>query len=258
MNAMTVMSSSSFWMSILPLTIINGFFILGFIIFLIFFNPSKRHKDLDGRVVTNKFFSILQNYWFAITEPVVTLFIKLKFSPNTITFFGFFLSILAGIFYSQEKWGLAGWTLISSGVFDLFDGRLARATNRVTKSGAYLDAVMDRYSDGIILGGLAIAFKDYHLMFYFILICYIGFYTFSYAKARAEAYGVKCNVGYFQRPIRIICLGVTSIITPLLNFLFSVHFSFVFYILIGILGIGTILSSVYRLHYTFKKLNQNV
>lgn len=251
---MIVMSKYSFMFSILPLIIINSIFIIGFFIFIIFFNPRKRHKDLDGRVITNSFFATCQNYWFTITEPILTLFIKLKLKPNTITFIGFFLSIVAGYLYSDQKWGFAGWVLITSGVFDLFDGRLARATNKVTKSGAYLDAVMDRYSDGIILGGLAIAFRDHHLMFYNILLCYIGFYTFSYTKARAEAFGVKCDVGYFQRPVRIICLGVTSIMTPILNYLFSVQFANIFYILIAILGIGTILSSIYRLVYTFNRL----
>jgi CDP-diacylglycerol---glycerol-3-phosphate 3-phosphatidyltransferase len=251
---MTVMGDKTFIYSILPLIIINSIFIIGFFIFFIFFHPYRRHKDLENRVITNKFFAVFQNYWFSITEPILYIFIKFKITPNSITYFGFLLSILAGYFYSEQKWGLAGWTLISSGLFDLFDGRLARATNQVSKKGAYLDAVMDRYSDGIILGGLALAFKEHHLMFYFIIISYIGFYTFSYTKARAEAFGVTCNVGYFQRPIRIILLGITSIITPILNYLYSVKFANIFYVLIAILGIGTILSSIYRIYYTYKKL----
>jgi len=251
---MIVMGDKTFLYSILPLIIINSLFIIGFFIFFIFFHPYKRHADLEGRVTTNSLFAVLQNYWFTITEPILKVFIKLRIKPNYITFFGFLLSILSGYFYSQQKWGLAGWVLISSGVFDLFDGRLARATNSVSKKGAYLDAVMDRYSDGIILGGLAFAFKEHHLMFFFILISYIGFYTFSYAKARAEAFGIKCNVGYFQRPIRILLLGITSITVPILNYLYSVKFAKVFYVLIAILGVGTVLSSIYRVYYTFKKL----
>jgi len=251
---MIVMGDKTFLYSILPLITINSLFILGFIIFFIFFHPYRRHKDLEGRITTNKIFAVFQNYWFTITEPILKLFIKLKISPNSITYFGFFLSIIAGYFYSQQLWGLAGWTLISSGLFDLFDGRLARATNSVSKKGAYLDAVMDRYSDGVILGGLALAFKEHLLMFFFILLSYIGFYSFSYAKARAEAYGVKCSVGYFQRPIRIICLSLTSIFVPILNYVYSVKFANVFYVLIATLGVGTILSSIYRVYYTYKRL----
>lgn len=241
-----------FYASVVPLLAINGGFILGYIIYLLSGCNKKANqakKTSDSGIIIGS----LQNYWFAITNPFVDLLIKLKITPNFITVFGVFISIFAGLFFGMGLWGLAGWTMIAGGVFDLFDGRVARATNRVTKNGAFLDSVMDRYSDGAILTGLAWYFKDSWLLF-FVLLCFVGFYTVSYAKARSEASGVKCDVGTFQRPERIFMLGLSSIFTPILSYYSDIETPLLIYSVIIILGVGTVITSIYRTNYSFRRI----
>jgi CDP-diacylglycerol---glycerol-3-phosphate 3-phosphatidyltransferase len=246
-------TNNEFYISIIPLLIINGGFISGYFIFLLLGHGKKRHKDLVGRTESKMLWHSLEDYWFTITEPFVRFFVRAGITPNMITLFGLSLSILSGFFFWGQHWGLGGWIMISGGVFDLFDGRVARASNKVTKAGAYLDSVTDRYSDGAILGGLALAFRDHWLLIP-IILCFIGFFSVSYAKARAEASGIKCDVGIFQRPERIFSLGLCAIFSPILSYYSGIESPILIYAVITVLGIGTIFTSAYRIYYSFKKL----
>ncbi|MEI6079574.1 MAG: CDP-alcohol phosphatidyltransferase family protein [bacterium] len=245
--------SNEFYLSIIPLIGVNGGFILGYIMFLLLGYGKIRHKDLKGRSESRLILSSLENYWFTITSPCVKLFIKAGITPNIITMFGLSLSIIAGFFFWQGHWGLAGWIMIAGGVFDLFDGRVARATNKVTKAGAYLDSVTDRYSDGFILGGLALAFRDSWALIP-TLLCFIGFFGVSYARAKAEASGIKCSVGFFQRPERIFSLGLCAIFSPIVSYYANIQYPILIYFIVTVLGIGTLITSVYRVYYSFKRL----
>jgi CDP-diacylglycerol---glycerol-3-phosphate 3-phosphatidyltransferase len=234
------------------LLIINGGFIAGYLLFLAL-GKHKKAKSAAKKSESGLIIFSLQNYWFSITDPLVNLLIKMSVTPNAITIFAVFISIAAGVLFAQGSWGAAGWVMITGGVFDLFDGRVARATNKVTKGGAYLDSVLDRYSDGAILAGLAWAFRDSWLLF-FVILCFIGFYSVSYTKARAEASGVKCDVGTFQRPERIFSLGLSAIFSPILSYYMNWETPVLIYLVIIVLGLGTVATSVYRIVYTFKKL----
>lgn len=244
---------NDFYASIIPLIVINGGFILGYIIFLLLGKGNIRHKDLKSSTDSKIIAISLQNYWFTITQPLINLLIKLRITPNMITIFGVAVSGFSGFLFANKYWGSAGWVMIAGGVFDLFDGRVARATNSVSKQGAYLDSVMDRYSDGLILGGLAIAFRD-HWLLYAIILCFIGFYSVSYTKARAEASGVKCDVGLFQRPERIFSLGLSAIFSPLFSYYLNIKVPFLIYAVLVTLGVGTVATSIYRIVYSMKKV----
>lgn len=245
--------NNEFYISIIPLIAINGGFILGYILFLLFGFNKKMHGELKNKAGSKLIISSLQNYWFTITEPFVKLFIRAGITPNMITIIGLSISIASAYFFWEARWGLAGWIMIAGGVFDLFDGRVARATEKVTKAGAYLDSVTDRYSDGFILAGLTLGLKDTWLLLP-LLLCFIGFFSVSYAKARAEASGIKCNVGFFQRPERIFSLGLSAIFSPIISYYSGIEQPWLLYIVITILGLGTLITSIYRIYYSFKKL----
>ena len=77
-----------------------------------------------------------------------------RISPNVLTFIGLLINIVAGILFgyahadNQRRMFLyAGLVIIGAGIFDMVDGRVARATNQVTIFGGFFDSVIDRYSD---------------------------------------------------------------------------------------------------------------
>lgn len=225
--------------------IVNCAFILGYIIFLSLGYGKKRHPDLEGRVQSSLIGESLQNYWYAITEPFVKLLIRLNFTPNKITFMGLGLNALAAFILAGKNWGLGGWLMVLASVFDLFDGRVARATNRSTMGGSFLDSVTDRFSEGFLMIGFIYAFKD-HWMLLPVTLSFVFSYTVSFARAKSEADGVACKAGMFQRSERIFVLCLGTIFAPIFS-------DVVLYIAIFILLVGNLATSIFRIKESYKK-----
>ncbi|MDQ6672369.1 MAG: CDP-alcohol phosphatidyltransferase family protein, partial [Chloroflexota bacterium] len=98
---------------------------------------------------------------------------------------------------------------------DTLDGALARATDRVTVFGAFLDSVCDRYAEAAVFLGLVWWFQTTvnSLGVALAYLALVGSVMVSYARARAEGVGLQAaDVGWFQRPERIILLGMGLLI----------------------------------------------
>src|SRR5260370_17902989 len=84
-----------------------------------------------------------------------------RISPNAITFIGLMINIAAAVLFGyanshnySRMFLYAGLVIIGAGIFDMVDGRVARATNQVTTFGGFFDSVIDRYSDVALFFGL--------------------------------------------------------------------------------------------------------
>ncbi len=143
-------------------------------------------------------------------------------TPNTLTLLGLLLSILTAAVILQG-WLLAGGLLmLFAGIFDMFDGAIARIRNAATTFGAFLDSTLDRYSESIILFGLLYyalqrpGLQDrlwpFHSeqpwMITLIYIAVVGSLLVSYTKARAEGLGLECRTGLLARPERVVILAL--------------------------------------------------
>jgi CDP-diacylglycerol---glycerol-3-phosphate 3-phosphatidyltransferase len=138
-----------------------------------------------------------------------------KISPNTLTFIGLIINIIAAIFFGYAKGSnanrmflYAGLIIIGAGIFDMVDGRVARATNQVSVFGAFFDSVIDRYSDVAIFFGLMVYYARGNRLFYVALVAFVmtACLMVSYTRARAEALIGTCKVGFMERPERIVCV----------------------------------------------------
>jgi CDP-diacylglycerol--glycerol-3-phosphate 3-phosphatidyltransferase len=98
--------------------------------------------------------------------------------------------------------------MIVAGLFDMVDGRVARATNQVTLFGAFFDSVVDRYSDLVLLMGLLVYYASINRFFYIVLTAVVmtGSVMVSYTRARAECIIPKCKAGFMERPERMVLL----------------------------------------------------
>lgn len=139
------------------------------------------------------------------------LLARSNLSPNVFTIAGLILNcVVAGVIASGNL-VLSGVLLIGAGLFDMLDGAVARASNKITRFGGFLDSTLDRYSESVIYLGLLIYFQRFHAGESAIPLVYataIGSLMVSYARARAEAAGVGAEVGLFARPERVILLAV--------------------------------------------------
>jgi peptidoglycan lytic transglycosylase len=144
----------------------------------------------------------------AWSDPVGRGLFRLHVRPNHLTVMGLAVSLLAAAAFIAGHTQGAGVLLILAGLFDLFDGSLARASGQVTAFGAFLDSVIDRYSDLVVLLGIVVFFaRAPHARGALVAMAgLVGSVMVSYTKARAESIGIECNVGVMERPERMICL----------------------------------------------------
>ena len=139
------------------------------------------------------------------------LFGKAAVKPNILTLFGLFFSLVAAFFIAATgRLLLAGILLLVSGFFDLLDGAVARNTNRVTRFGGFLDSVLDRYSDLMVMFGISIYFlrQAAPLSSMAAFFAAIGIAIIPYARARAEAASIPCRDGLLERAERVILLSI--------------------------------------------------
>lgn len=142
--------------------------------------------------------------------------------PNTVTLVGTLGTILAAMLLVGRGYLLTGCLVITFFVFlDLLDGAMARATGKVSKFGAVLDATGDRLSDAAIFGSIAYWYgieKQDSWLLAAALCCLVLGQATSYVKARAEGVGLTCNVGIAERAERLIIalvgLGLQGVGVP--------------------------------------------
>lgn len=152
------------------------------------------------------------------TQPVVNILSKTGLTPNMLTGLGFLLSLGAATVIALGHLFVGGFLVLGSGVFDLFDGALARAKNQTTKLGALLDSTSDRLSEAALLFGLLVLYsgQQSRAEILLIYIALVGSVLVSYVRARAEGLGMKCEVGLFTRAERIIVLALGLLLNQVL------------------------------------------
>ncbi|WP_420634513.1 CDP-alcohol phosphatidyltransferase family protein [Candidatus Palauibacter sp.] len=154
----------------------------------------------------------------AILEPVMGWLTRRRVHPNVISTLGFLITCSSGYFFHQHHVSTAGFLILLGGVFDLFDGTVARRTGLASSFGAFYDSTLDRLSEIVVYLGLLSLYNDYRLelgdvgMIYWIVLALAGSLMISYTRARAEALGIDCYVGLMQRPERVILIGFAALI----------------------------------------------
>ncbi len=139
-------------------------------------------------------------------------------SPDAVTYLGLVLTIgvaaLAAI--GEIRW--AGVAYIVAAVCDALDGTLARVSGRVSRFGAFLDSNIDRFEESIVFLGLTVHYAGNggNWEVPLILVVTVGSLMVSYTRARAEAVGVACKVGFMTRVPRVALMIVGMILNQVL------------------------------------------
>lgn len=144
-------------------------------------------------------------------DPVVIKLYRILFqgkalSPNLLTAFGAVFALAAAASIAFDHLFVGAALLLISGLCDLMDGALARSIGNVTAFGGFLDSVLDRYSDLLIMCGVLVYFmrRDQHFEMFATFIASIGIAIIPYARARAEAASLPFRTGFLERPERLI------------------------------------------------------
>jgi len=153
----------------------------------------------------------------AVLRGLVSLLTRAGVHPDLLTVLGLAVTALAAALYAQGSIRSAGLVVFLAGAFDMVDGRVARLSNRETKFGAFLDSVIDRYSDLFLYTGILVLFARRHSTGYVALttLALMGSVLVSYTRARAENLIPECKVGFMERPERIVLLILGSVLDRL-------------------------------------------
>jgi archaetidylinositol phosphate synthase len=134
---------------------------------------------------------------------------KMGLTPNMVSVIGLCLILLSAFAYSMRELLFAAILLFFAGFCDVLDGIVARLYEEMTEFGAFLDSLMDRYGDAIVLAGMTIGGLCHVESG---LAAIIGSLLVSYTRARAETIGIKMeSIGLAERAERLLILLVSSI-----------------------------------------------
>jgi phosphatidylglycerophosphate synthase len=159
-----------------------------------------------------------------LDRPLSPLAKRISINPNIITVAGFLVTTCAAVVLTRSLvWG--GILILIGGLFDMLDGIIARVNNRATSFGAFLDSVLDRYSDSFLLIGFTWVFyqRGSPEGMFLSVGTLVGSLIISYARARAEGLGRNCHTGLMERPERIILMifgALTGLVLPVMWVLF--------------------------------------
>ncbi len=145
-----------------------------------------------------------------LATPVVRWLAEWNVHPNLLTGGNVFFSVLAASFVLMGELRWAGVVFLLGSTLDMFDGMLARMTNRASALGAFLDSAMDRICEGVILASIAwwLANQAQTWAVAALVLAMLGSMLTSYTRARAEALGLTCGVGWVTRAERVILISL--------------------------------------------------
>ena len=178
-----------------------------------------------------------------LTGPVARFIARSGIHPNLISGLGLLVSFLAGASAAIGQFILAAILVVVSGIFDLLDGAVARASNKISRFGGVLDSTLDRLGEAALLLGLLV-FYVREVSVPGILLVNISLITsglVSYIKARAEGAGVSCPVGLFTRAERIILLALGLFFGQVI-------------IILAIISFFSLITAVQRLLYVWQQM----
>ena len=179
--------------------------------------------------------------------------------PNILTAIGVSINIGCGVLFGLGEFFWAGIVLIVANLFDMLDGNVARQTGNVTRFGGFLDSSLDRLSDMVAFLGIMMFYAgnsiQHSLLNVFLAgVGMIASVMVSYTTARSEALGVKANVGFLQRPERIVLLIIGALSTWDWN-------SENFFLnrmpqVLWVLAVGSVWTLIHRMYFIWKEFRR--
>ena len=187
-----------------------------------------------------------------LLDTIVRWLALARINPNVLTFFGLVINTVAAFLFGyangdnqRTMFFYAGLVIIGSGFFDLVDGRVARASNQVTRFGGFFDSVVDRYSDASLFFGLLVFYARGNRFFYVVLTAFVMISSImvSYTRARAESLIPTCKVGFMERPERLVLLIIGALFNRMTPALW-------------VIAVISTLTVIHRIQFTWQQTHQ--
>jgi CDP-diacylglycerol--glycerol-3-phosphate 3-phosphatidyltransferase len=152
-----------------------------------------------------------------LLRPVERVLLFARIAPIHITASSLVLCIAAGVAVAFGHLASGAWLYILGGMLDLLDGRLARALDRHSRSGALFDSVADRWGELAVFTGFAWYLRGADGWLLAVMAATAGSVMVSYTRARAESLGLELSSGAMQRAERIALVSVGTLVAAWLD-----------------------------------------
>ena len=199
-----------------------------------------------------------------LIDPIGRFIGKLGISPNAISLISGFFAIATAVMYSLQGhitvfdhwWAIGFGLMFFTGLIDVVDGSVARATGKTTKFGRVLDPVMDRFAELCFLIGLSIGKYTYQPLsanFHEIIpvgaVCmfsFAGMIFASYTRARGESVAMMTveSVGVMERREKLILLGLGNLL--------YIWWDVALVLAIALIGVLSFITTIQRMFYIRK------
>jgi phosphatidylglycerophosphate synthase len=171
----------------------------------------------------------------SLLDPLADLMARAGVRADFLSMLGLALSLGAGLAFFEGWFRWGSGLVAAAGLFDLLDGQVARRAGRVSRFGAFLDSILDRFSEGVVLTGLAGFYisglvdlvldpglaaaqmarglepRTWAAVALTAVVALVGSFMVSYTRARAEGLGLECRVGWFGRPERMVLVIIAGL-----------------------------------------------
>jgi CDP-diacylglycerol---glycerol-3-phosphate 3-phosphatidyltransferase len=152
----------------------------------------------------------------------VTSLTRTRITPNALTATGVTMCAVASVLALFEArneilfFWLAAVVFVLGSLLDILDGALARAGGKTTPFGAFLDSTTDRISEGFMLTAIAyVLARHHHPTFVAVTVLAVaGSFLVSYTRAKAEAIGLRGDVGIGSRAERVVVITAGLVLAP--------------------------------------------
>jgi len=203
-----------------------------------------------------------------VFEPIALGMGRLGLTPDALTLIGFAITVIGAVLLALQFWLAGGLVILLGGFFDMFDGTLARATGRVTRLGAFMDSVFDRWGEAVVYVGVIIGCSrvNFELGAWVAAAAMASAFMVSYVRAKSEGLGFTggagmAAVGLMPREVRLVVLAAGIIGAAAFGGVMPVEFmentglsvsvdstgSFVLLLALAVIAVGATITTIQRI-----------
>jgi len=169
---------------------------------------TARVEKSGGSILLSKY---MMEYGLWIFGPVTRTAIRLEVHPDFFSWASLVLQLGAALCIADGRFGVGAWILVFGAVCDALDGAVARARGLASDAGEVLDAAVDRWAEMAVFFGYAWYYRSIWWGFILAIGACAGAVMVSYARAKAESFGIDAAMGLMQRHERAVWLAVATL-----------------------------------------------
>jgi CDP-diacylglycerol--glycerol-3-phosphate 3-phosphatidyltransferase len=184
-----------------------------------------------------------------IFEPIALGMGRLGLTPNGLTLIGFAITALGSVLVGVQAWVVGGIVVFVGGVFDMFDGTLARATGQTSKFGAFMDSTFDKAGEILVFLGCIAALANANVGTVPVLVAAAAMgasIMVSYTRAKSDALGYSSGmglaaVGIMPREVRLVIISLGIVLTGTSIGTSAIEFA------LGVVLVGAVITVIQRI-----------